>query len=261
VSTEARRWIQALRTSHDVLVAQVAALTPEALERPSYCRDWDVSQVLSHMGSGNEVALTNLERTLAGAPPLDRAEFPAIWDRWNNLSPTDKAGQMIVWDRRSVSVLQGLDDSTLGSLRVSMFGMDLDATGLVGLRLAEHAVHSWDVAVAFDPGAELLGSSVDLVVDRLGLVVGWTGKPQATIPHRRIEIRTVRPERRFLLSIDDQVSMSEHMGGPTDGALHLPAAALVRLVYGRLDPAHTPLDIKTEGDADLAELRQVFPGV
>ena len=39
--------------------------------------------------------------------------------------------------------------------------------------------------------------------------------------------------------------------------LVLPAEAFVRLVYGRLDPDHTPA---VRGTADLAELRAVFPG-
>ena len=37
--------------------------------------------------------------------------FPVIWDRWNALDPIDKASEMVVWDRRYVSVLQGLDDA------------------------------------------------------------------------------------------------------------------------------------------------------
>ncbi len=67
------------------------------------------------------------------------------------------------------------------------------------------------------------------------------------------------PCSHFLLSIEDQVSTSEHMGR-ADGALHLPATALVRLGHGRLDPDHTPPDVKTEGAADLNELRRGFPG-
>ena len=40
--------------------------------------------------------------------------------------------------------------------------------------------------------------------------------------------------------------------------LALPAEAFIRLVYGRLDPAHTP-PVETRR-ADLDGLRQVFPG-
>jgi hypothetical protein len=42
-----------------------------------------------------------------------------------------------------------------------------------------------------------------------------------------------------------------------DPDLVLPAEALIRLVYGRLDPEHTP---PVGGTADLDELRRVFPG-
>jgi hypothetical protein len=42
--------------------------------------------------------------------------------------------------------------------------------------------------------------------------------------------------------------------------LSLPTEAFVRLVYGRLDPEHTPAGATAEG-ISLDELRQAFPGV
>jgi hypothetical protein len=167
---------------------------------------------------------------------------------------------MVVWDRRQVSVLNGLDDATLGSLRIPMFGMDLDVATATGFRLAEHAVHSWDIAVAFDATAELLSSSTELLVDRLGFMVSRVAKPAEAAGPRRLEVRTTSPERRFLLALEEQASLTEHGGGPVDGELELPAASLIRLVYGRLSPEHTPQGITTRGDADLSELRKVFPG-
>jgi hypothetical protein len=53
-------------------------------------------------------------------------------------------------------------------------------------------------------------------------------------------------------------------GGPADGAaadgeVRITGEALLRLAYGRLDPAHTPDG--TEADpAVLDRLRAVFPG-
>jgi hypothetical protein len=38
----------------------------------------------------------------------------------------------------------------------------------------------------------------------------------------------------------------------------MPAEAFIRLLYGRLDPAHTP-PVESTG-VDLDELRQLFPG-
>jgi hypothetical protein len=40
--------------------------------------------------------------------------------------------------------------------------------------------------------------------------------------------------------------------------VELPAEALLRLVYGRLDPDHTPAQVIGAGTLD--ELREVFPG-
>ena len=39
----------------------------------------------------------------------------------------------------------------------------------------------------------------------------------------------------------------------------MPAEALLRLAYGRLDAAHTPADVEAD-PADLDRLRAVFPG-
>jgi uncharacterized protein (TIGR03083 family) len=261
MDTDPHHWIHALRISHDTLVALVVTLTPEQLTQRSYCRDWDVSQVLSHIGSGAEISLLGLERILAGAPPLNRDDFPVIWDRWNALSPEDKASQMIVWDRRQVSVLEGLDDSTLKSLRMNFFGMDLDAVGMVGLRLGEHAIHTWDAAVMFNPTAEVLLSSAELLVDRVPFMAGRLAKPERAKTKSQIKVRTTRPDRHFLLSIGDSVALSKDVEGPVDGYLELTAAALLRLVYGRLDPDHTPPGTITKGSADLDELRQIFVGL
>jgi MDMPI C-terminal domain len=56
--------------------------------------------------------------------------------------------------------------------------------------------------------------------------------------------------------------MTDWPEGGTDvpvGELSMPAEALLRLAYGRLDPLHTPPSVTGE-PADLERLRQVFPG-
>jgi hypothetical protein len=79
-------------------------------------------------------------------------------------------------------------------------------------------------------------------------------------PARRIEVRTSDPDRALLLSITpDGVELAELPDSePTDGLIALPAEAFVRLVYGRLDPEHTP-ELAIHG-IDLDTLRRVFPG-
>lgn len=69
-------------------------------------------------------------------------------------------------------------------------------------------------------------------------------------------VRPLSPEQ---LAAADPVAISGWVPGTeVDGELQLPAEALLRLFYGRLDPDHTPAD-SAEG-IDLDRLRKVFPG-
>ena len=127
---------------------------------------------------------------------------------------------------------------------------------LVGFRLNEHGLHTWDVEVTLDPAATLHAEQTALIVDNIGLIARYTSKPTGSL--RTIAVRTTEPARDFVVDLaNDAVTFSpEPWGGQPP--LVLPAEAFVRLVYGRLDPDHTP---PFEGDPDsLAELRKVFPG-
>ncbi len=70
---------------------------------------------------------------------------------------------------------------------------------------------------------------------------------------------TTDPERRFLLETGEAVTLTPSDGEAAPAGLRLPAEAFVRLVYGRMDEAHTP-PLESTG-VDLGELRQLFPGL
>ena len=65
-----RRWIGALRTSHDRLVELVRELDDDALQRQSMASEWTVAQVLSHLGSSAEISQATLENALGAPDPL-----------------------------------------------------------------------------------------------------------------------------------------------------------------------------------------------
>ena len=73
---------------------------------------------------------------------------------------------------------------------------------------------------------------------------------------------TTDPERQFILRTGEEVTLTPSAGDATPepglSELRLPAEALIRLVYGRLDEAHTP-PAETAG-VELGELRQIFRG-
>lgn len=251
-------WIAALRHSHDRLASLVQPLSPDELRARSYCTDWSIAQVLSHLGSGAEIALLNLNAGLEGTDQPGREAYQAIWDRWNAKSPDEQAADALTYDERHVERLEGLTDEQLANLHLSMFGMELDAAQIIGLRLGEHAVHTWDVAVALDPMAQVASDAVALLIDRVPLLAGRLGKPQGR--ELRLRIHTSGPERDFFLQVGDGVELTPWSDQPVDGELRLPAEALLRLVYGRLDPQHTPSVELTGEGVTLDDLRAVFPG-
>jgi uncharacterized protein (TIGR03083 family) len=256
MSADARHWIAVLRASHGKLADAVAALGPDRASDQSYCRDWSVAQVLSHLGSGAEISLLMLSGALGEGEPAGMEQFQPIWDQWNAKSPADQVADGLASDEKHIARLEALTDAELDGIKVSMFGMDLDAAGLVGLRLGEHALHTWDIAVTLDPAATVAPDAASLLVDTLGQLAARSATPGGL--QRRLRVSTTSPVRHYMLDIGETVTLT-----PTDGdgirpELALPAEALVRLVYGRLDPAHTP-PVETR-NVDLDELRQVFPG-
>jgi len=253
-------WIGALRHSHDRLRALVGPLDLGQLQQRSYCSEWSIAQVLSHIGSQAEISGLVLNAGLSGQDPPGPDAFIPIWESWNAKDPQAMASDALSADGASVKRFESLDAGQLARLHLRMFGMDLDATGLAQLGLGEHAVHTWDVAVALDPLATVAPDAVGLLIDTLDRRVAWVGKPDGK--QRKVRVTTSGPERHFILETGDAVTLTPSDGETTPelglSELSLPAEAFIRLVYGRLDPAHTPR-VEAAG-VDLDELRQIFPG-
>jgi uncharacterized protein (TIGR03083 family) len=250
-------WIEALRHSHNRLQALVEPLDLGQLQQRSYCSEWSIAQVLSHIGSSDEIFGLWLDAALSGQDPPGGDAFGPIWSTWNAKQPQAQAADGLRADEALVERLEALDADQRARLRLQLFGMDLDAAGLVRMRVSEHAVHSWDVAVALDPSATVPPDAIGLLIDTLGQLAAWAGKPDGK--QRRLRIQTSAPERHFVLETGTAVTLTAADGGDEPPDLRLPAEAFIRLVYGRLDPAHTP-PVQT-GGAELDELRRLFPGL
>ena len=253
-------WFDAVSHSHQRLVDLVGPMTVGELTGPSYASEWSVAQVLSHLGSGAEIFTLFLEAGLRGDDAPGMEQFQPVWDRWNAKSPEDQAADALVVDRALLDLIARMDEEERRDWTLSMFGSDQRLTDVLRLRLGEHALHTWDVAVMQDPNASLAPDAADLLIDVVGQLVARAGG--ASDPPIRLTISTDGPERRFLLTADRDgaalVPSEETTNPPGDPVLRLPAEALIRLVYGRLDPLHTP-PVEAE-DKDLDALRTLFPG-
>src|SRR5258708_38146695 len=153
MATDPRALIGVLRNSHERLARLARPLTPDHLRAQSYDTDWTIAQVLSHLGSGAEIATLSLAAAVGGRGQLDQGAFPAIWDAWNNRTPEVQAADSLTWDGEHVRRLEKLSDAELDSIGLDFFGRRLDAAGLIRLRLSEHGIHGWDGAGGHRPGA------------------------------------------------------------------------------------------------------------
>jgi uncharacterized protein (TIGR03083 family) len=265
MEADPRPWLAELRSSHERLVGLVARLGPEQLLGPSYCDDWSVAQVLSHLGSGAEIFGLMAEAAARGEPPVGQERFAAIWDRWNAMPPDVQASEAIPADRRFVETLEGLGDD-LDRITIDVMGRDLGATEFLSLRLSEHTLHSWDIAVTVDPAAVLAPGAVNLVIDRVPALGGFLGRAAAGGgDHFTAHVRTIGPERNYTVSVGDAVEITDVGHAPENGGpvIELPSEAFIRLVYGRLDRRHLPPAVV--GDPEAVELvdrlRAAFPGI
>ncbi len=253
--TDSRPWVSALRASHDKLAGLVAGLDADGLRQRSYAKEWSIADVLSHLGSGAEITLLSLEAGLARTDPPTAEDFQPIWSTWNARSPEEQAARCLTADEILVSRLELLTEAQRDEFSVLMFGaMTMDLAGFLGLRLSEHATHTWDIAVALDPDARIEPGAVDLMIDGLPLMASFSAK-QAAEPVV-VAVTTTDPDRSFALDTGGVTLVPGDPGDAAGASVVAPAEVFVRLVYGRVDDDSELTAAGVTGPA----LRAVFPG-
>lgn len=255
----AQDFLVALRASHDRLSTLVDGLDEVALEGPSYDTEWSLAQLLSHLGSQAEIMDLFLVAVADGTDVPGGEAFPPIWNLWNSRATLEQRDFSLEASETHIARLEAMSDAEIGAWRISMFGMDLDLAGFLRMRLFEHVLHTWDAAVMADPAAKVSADAVALLVDGLGMTVARGGT--ATGESFRVRIGTSDPVRDLVVVVGEPVALEEASPDePYDGAVDLPAEALLRLVTGRLDLDHTPPHSQS-GRRGLSDLRAVFPGI
>jgi uncharacterized protein (TIGR03083 family) len=247
--------VGALRASVGRLHGLASGLDDAQLVSPSYCDNWTIAQVLSHLGSGAVIARRGLQDARAGTPTPDDFN-QSVWDEWNAKTPRAQADEALVADAALVEAYEAVPEADRGSLTFSLGPVSLGFDDMAGMRLNEHAFHTWDIAVALDDDAVVPEDAAAVVVDNLALIARFSGRPDGQ--ERTIAVHTTDPERDIALRISpDGVELTAGDPGQAPD-LELPAEALSRLVYGRLDAEHTPA---VTGDPELlTSLRAIFPG-
>jgi uncharacterized protein (TIGR03083 family) len=234
----------------------VRGLDGDQLESPSYCPGWTVADVLSHLGSGGVLMARRLEAALAGAALPDDVAQP-VWDEWNAKSPQAKADDALAEDERLGKAFDAVSDEERKRIEFPFGPVSVSFETAAALRLNEHALHTWDIDVMSDPDAVVPEESAAVIIDNLGLIGRFAAQP--TGDEREIRVRTSAPVRHFTLRLTPESAELLEGDAGSEPDLVLPAEAFCRLVYGRLDPEHSPA-VPANGEVlDMA--RRVFPGL
>ncbi|MDT4962164.1 MAG: hypothetical protein QOF87_1811 [Pseudonocardiales bacterium] len=251
-----------LLRSHDRLASALTPLTEPQSNAPSYDDDWTIGQVASHLGSGAEVFELFLDAGVKQTPAPGVEQFQPVWARWNAKSGPEQVADVLRADAAFADRLAALSPEEKEQWRLDMFGSEQTLAGVLQMRLGEHALHTWDIAVALDPAATVSDDAIALIIDRLPSLVERVGKPSPEPV--RIRVTTTDPSREFLLDLTSdgaRLEAADSVAAPgATGQLRLTGEAFVRLIYGRLDPDHTPGSVAAEG-VELDTVRHAFPGV
>jgi uncharacterized protein (TIGR03083 family) len=263
-TSAARDRVALLHALLDRLRSLTASITPEQLRSPGYPSEWSVAEVLSHIGSGSQVAVLRMRSTDPDGPSQE--EIAQVWATWDALEPEQQAVEAVTALEGYVTALEDLSDEELAELR-SGIGLDLDPSRVIALRVAELALHLWDVEVAVDDKATVAAEALPVLLDVLPVIVRWAARPPEDRDPQRVRFRLeggVDHDRRDLVlelgGGSGHVVTDAGDRDPVDATVSLPTEAFVRLVYGRLDPQHTP-EVHVDGATDLDRLRTSFPGL
>jgi uncharacterized protein (TIGR03083 family) len=257
----ADRTIAALRATHDELAALTPGLSDEQLTGPSGASDWSVAQVLSHLGSGAEIALAGYRAALAGTTAPEQTFNESVWDRWNAMAPRDQANGFVEHDAELVAAYEALTSQQRETLQLKLGFLPhpLPLSSYAGMRLNETVLHGWDVRVALEPAAALSDEAADLLATHfaggLSFLPGFIGKPDRLAGPTVVEIQGTS----FGFLVGEGVSLTESVTDPSATFVG-PLEAAIRLLTGRLAPEYTPAGVAVTGDVSLDDLRKVFPG-
>ena len=163
-----RAHVDALRSSVQRLRDLAAPISEEELTTGAYPTEWTVAQVLSHLGSGAVIMQRRLDDALAGQDTPD--DFaPGVWDTWNAKGPVAQRDDALAADAALLTRIEAVPPDDRNTFTFAMGPMTLGFTQFVGMRLNEHAFHTWDIEVVADPAATIPAPVAALVVDNLEL--------------------------------------------------------------------------------------------
>ena len=227
----------------------LGSLTPDDLARQSACEGWTVGDVVGHLIERGEPLPDQIERGLAG----DLSPTPGFTDD----PPVSEDQFRLDLDRRAVELRQELGEGLLDEFarvngefnRVLALVQPDDWDKLcfhrlrpetvrskADIRIAELAMHEWDMRWAFDPDATLAEESLPGLVYASGRAVrrAFRADPSRKRAIRyRFTLGVPNPSAVDVVLAPDQVSFEIEAPGEPDVIFVCDPATYAMVIFGR----------------------------
>jgi len=249
------------RGEFERLSAYLEALDAGGWIEQSYCTDWLVYQVVSHIGSGSRIGRMRLEQWVNGAPPATREVMQGVWGHFDSLRPE----QMLSAYQEAAAEYLAAEAATpdaAGLQEVDGFAGKRPIHAYQLGRVWELACHSWDVYVTRDARARFHPDAVALLAPRLHLVGAYLDKERgAALSTQPVVFKLTDSGAEYTL--DPSAERPRLAQGATADAplvVEGPDEEVMRFVGGRhFVPGTQPKLKASKGSAqDLANLRRAF---
>ena len=249
------------RHEFERLKTYLKALDANGWIEQSYCTDWLVYQVVSHIGSGSRIGGMRLKAWLGSAAPVTREGMQQVWAHFDALGPADMYSAFSAAVDEYLTVEEAAPDEA-GLQEVDGFAGKRPLWAYQLSRTWELACHSWDVYVPRDRGARLDPEAVAVLAANLQYV-------SLPMDRDRAKALTVKPIAFELTDSGAQYALdptaerprlSADTGGENPLVIRGPDEEVVRFVSGRgfLPGAGMSLEVKRGSAEDLANLRRAF---
>jgi uncharacterized protein (TIGR03083 family) len=219
------------RREMDRLGAHLAQLDDEGWREQSYCVEWRVYQVVSHLASGMLLGSLALAQWLDGGPPVSQEQRQRIWAHFDALAPEQMHGEFRAALQDYYAQLDALP-STAGQTEVETFLGTRPVQDMLALRLHEVVLHTWDVLVARDRSARIPADTVELL--RPVQLQLRSLRTPALLAGKRVRLRTSDGQWQGLLDFGgDKPAVMEDPAAEADLTVEAPGEELCRLLSGR----------------------------
>ena len=201
--------VEALRSEYERLAQHLRSLDADGLAAPSACEGWSAADVAAHLAWNARLYVRSLGMGLAGeapppAPPGGGvAKITPDFVRDRSIEVRKKLGDGVLdsfeeHNARFIDMLDGLDPAVRETLTVPFLNDTIPLRRLIGLRINEVALHSWDVRSSADSEAALLEDAGLASIELWRDTIVRRAAPRAggAHPHRPRRRRRLRRDRR-----------------------------------------------------------------